>query len=210
MPKIHKGLSSVKGRPVISNSGTITEHISEYLDHHLNPLVSQSRSYVKDTNHFLSRLSKLGKIPEGALLCTVDVVGLCPSIPHGEGLEAIREALDRRENPGVATDTLVGLASLVLENNYFEFNDRFYRQEMGTAIGTKFAPAYANLFITRLEERLLEASPYEPLIWMRLIDDVFFIWVHGKRSWSLSSIISTVATKPLSLLASNHGIVLVF
>ena len=61
------------------------EHISEYLDHHLNPLVSQSRSYVKDTSHFLSRLSKLGKMPEGALLCTVDVVGLYPSIPHGEG-----------------------------------------------------------------------------------------------------------------------------
>ena len=33
---------------------------------------------------------KLGKIPEGALLCTVDVVGLYPSIPHREGLEAIR------------------------------------------------------------------------------------------------------------------------
>ena len=46
MPRIHKGLSSVKERPVISNSGTITEHISEYLDHHLNPLVSQSRSHV--------------------------------------------------------------------------------------------------------------------------------------------------------------------
>ena len=181
LPKIHKGLSSVKGRPVISNSGTITEHISEYLDHHLNPLVSQSRSYVKDTNHFLSRLSKLGKIPEGALLCTVDVVGLYPSIPHGEGLEAIREALDRRENPGVATDTLVGLASLVLENNYFEFNDRFHRQNMGTAIGTKFAPAYANFFMTRLEERLLEASPYKLLIWMRFIDDVLFIWVHGEE-----------------------------
>ena len=34
LPKIHKGLSSVKGRAVISNCGTITEHISEYLDHH--------------------------------------------------------------------------------------------------------------------------------------------------------------------------------
>ena len=181
LPKIHKGLSSVKGRPVISNSGTITEHISEYLDHHLKPLVSQSRSYVKDTNHFLSKLSKLGKIPEEAMLCTVDVVGLYPSIPHGEGLEAIREALDRRETPGVATDTLVGLASLVLENNYFEFNDRFYRQKMGTAIGTKIAPAYANLFMTRLEERLLEASPEKPLVWKRFIDDVFFIWMYGEE-----------------------------
>ena len=65
LPKVHNGLSSVKGRQVISNSGTITEHISEYLDDHLNPLVSQSRSYVKDTNHFLSRLSKLIEGIEG-------------------------------------------------------------------------------------------------------------------------------------------------
>ena len=95
LPKIHKGLSSVKGRPVISNCGTITEHISEYLDYHLNTLVGPTRSYVKDTNHLLARLDKLGKIPEGALICTFDVVGLYPSIPYGEGLEAIREALDK-------------------------------------------------------------------------------------------------------------------
>ena len=47
------------------------------------------------------------------MLCTVDVVGLYPSIPHGEGLKAIWEELDRRESLVVATDTLVGLASLV-------------------------------------------------------------------------------------------------
>ena len=185
LPKIRKGLSSVKGRPVISNCGSITEHISEYLDHHLNPLVSFTRSYVKDTNHFLARLGKLGSIPGGAFLCTVDVVGLYPSIPHGEGLEAMREALGRRVNPTVATDTLVGLASLVLKNNYFEFNDKIYRQKLGTAIGTKFAPAYANLFMSGLEERLLEASADKPLVWMRFNDDVFFIWTHGEEKLKL-------------------------
>ena len=61
----------------------------------------------------MSKLGEIGRIPEGAILCTVDVVGLYPSIPHGEGLEAIREALDRRKNQNVASDILVGLASLV-------------------------------------------------------------------------------------------------
>ena len=89
--------------------------------------------------------------------------------------------IQRRGLSGEATDTLVGLAFLVLENNYFEFNDRFYRQKLGTAIGTKLAPAYTNLFMTRLEERLLEASPDKLLIWMRFIDDVFFIWMHGEE-----------------------------
>ena len=162
LPKIHKGLDNVKGMPVISNCGTLTEYTSEYLDHHLNQLASQGTSYIKDTNHFLARLSKLDKIPEGALLCTDDVVGFYPSLPHGEGLEAIKQALDRRENPEVATDNLVGLASLVLDNNYFEFNDKIYRQKLGTAIGTKFAPAYANLFMTRLEERLVDTSVEKP------------------------------------------------
>ena len=33
LPKIHKGLSSVPGKPVISNCGTPAVKISEYLDH---------------------------------------------------------------------------------------------------------------------------------------------------------------------------------
>ena len=30
---------------------------------------------------------------DGAILCTVNVVGLCPHIPHNEGIEAVKEAL---------------------------------------------------------------------------------------------------------------------
>ena len=175
LPKIHKGLSSVKWRPVISNCGSITEHKLEYLDHHLNPWVSFTKSYVKDSNHFLAKLGKLCSIPDGAFLCTFDVAGLYPSIPHGEGLGAMREALVGRVNSTVASETLVGLASLVLNNNYFDINGKIYRQKQGIAIGTKIAPAYANLFMSGLEERLLEASVNKPLVWMRFIDDVVFI-----------------------------------
>ena len=57
-------------------------------------------------------------IPDGAFLCIVDVVGLYPRIPHGEDLGAMRGALDGRVNPTVATETQVGLASLVLNKNY--------------------------------------------------------------------------------------------
>ena len=80
LPKIHKGLEDVVGRPVISNCGTATEHISEFLDFHLNPLVSSTKSYIKDTNHFLLLLDSIDEIPDNALLCTADVVGLYPSI----------------------------------------------------------------------------------------------------------------------------------
>ena len=41
LPKIHKRLNSVPGRPVISNSGCFTENISAFLDHHLQPLAKK-------------------------------------------------------------------------------------------------------------------------------------------------------------------------
>ena len=69
----------------------------------------------------------MGNIPEGALICRMDVVGLYPSIPYGNGLEAPREPLDNREEPEIVTNTLVGLVSLALESSYFEFNGRIFR-----------------------------------------------------------------------------------
>ena len=49
LPKIHKGLHDVLGRPVISNCGFYTENIFSILDHHLQPLAQRVKSYIKDT-----------------------------------------------------------------------------------------------------------------------------------------------------------------
>ena len=76
LPKIHKRLHDVPGRPVISNCGYYTENISSFLDYHLQPLAQKVKSYIKDTNHFLSKLKSIGKLPQGVILCTIDVVGL--------------------------------------------------------------------------------------------------------------------------------------
>ena len=38
LSKIHKRLYNVPGRPVISNCGTPTDKVSEFLDHHLKPI----------------------------------------------------------------------------------------------------------------------------------------------------------------------------
>ena len=97
-------------------------------------------------------------------------------IPHDKGLQSIREALDNGESPEIPTETIVDLAELVLRNNNFEFNENHYLQTLGTAIGTKMAPSYANLFMDRLERRLLSQAQVKPYIWLRYIDDVFMVW----------------------------------
>jgi len=63
--------------------------------------------------------------------------------------------LNERENQEMPTSLIVDLVELVLKNNNFEFNGNHYLQTLGTVIGTKMAPAYANLFMNRLEGRLI-------------------------------------------------------
>ena len=91
LPKTHKRLHNVLVRPVISNYGYYAENISSFLDYHLQPLAKEIESYIKDTNHFFKKLQELGSLPKNAILCTIDVVGLYPNIPHQEGLASIRK-----------------------------------------------------------------------------------------------------------------------
>ena len=95
LSKIHKRLFTLPGHPVISNCGTPTEKASEFLDHHLKPVIQSSQSYIKDSGDFLRKIKQIGNLPGNSILVTVDVVGLYPSIPHELGLKVLEEALEK-------------------------------------------------------------------------------------------------------------------
>ena len=73
--KIHKRLSDVPGRPVISNCGTLTKKFSEYLDSELKSVMQERWSYIKDSGDFIKKLRNIDHIPQEAMV-TADVVGL--------------------------------------------------------------------------------------------------------------------------------------
>ena len=139
-------------------------------------------SFIKDTNHFLRKIKSLVQLPEGAILCTIDVVGLYPNIPHEEGLASFRKFLDARTEKKLTTETLLELAEIVLKNNIFQFNEKALEQLRGTSIGSNFAPPYAVIFMADLEERVLKDIELKPGIWSSKIHDIFFIWEHGEDS----------------------------
>ena len=140
-----------------------------------------SKSYIKDSEHFLEKIKTLGCIPDNALPVTADVVGLYPSTPHQAGLIAHEEALDKRLLKKIPTDDLIKMAEFVLSNNFFEFNSDIFQQISGTAIGTKFTPPYACIYMDQVEQKFLATQINQPLIWLRYIDDIFFIWTHGEK-----------------------------
>ena len=96
LPKIHKRLFNIPGRPVILNCDSPTEKVLEFLDSHFKGIMQESWSYMKDPNDFINKTKNLKDIPKNALLVTADVVGLYVSIPHEAGLVALKQALNKR------------------------------------------------------------------------------------------------------------------
>ena len=128
-----------------------------------------------DTKDFLRQLQSLPPLPPEAILFTMDVVGLYNNIPHDDGLKACETMLERRLVKVPPTSDIVQLARHVLELNAFQYQTKYYLQTCGTAMGTKMAPSYANLFMACLEERLLASAPGQlvPEFYKRFIDDIF-------------------------------------
>ena len=132
LPKIHR--MDILGRPTVLSYGALMENIPLFDDHHLSPLVKKIPSYIKDTNDFLLKLNDIQDLPLESLLVTLDVAALYTNIPHEEGLEACREALDTRDVLNPPTNDIVHLISLVLKKKNFSFNSEHYLQHLDGSI----------------------------------------------------------------------------
>ncbi len=114
------------------------------------------------------------------MLVSLDVTLLYTIIPHTDGIEACKYFLDNNPNNStLSSEDIFKIIKLILENNYFQFNNTNYIQVMGTAMGSPMAPSYASLFMGKLETDFLQKEKFNPSVWFRFLDDIFMIWNHS-------------------------------
>ena len=112
------------------------------------------KSYVRDTSDFIVKLNKITQDLSDCTMLAFDVGNMYNNIKHREGINAIRQYLDTHRKNGVTpfNTSILTLLEHVLKCNNFQFNGDFYLQINGTAMGTKLAPSYANIFILILKK----------------------------------------------------------
>lgn len=189
LPKIHKDPAKWSkpfkippGRPIISDCGSESYEIAEFLDYFLQPLACDFKGFIKNTPHFIDIVAKC-TISESTIIGTADVDAMYTNIGHLFMLEAVKNKLAKNpptaDKPRIPDDLLIKLLDICLTRNDFFFNDRFYLQVKGTAMGKRFAPSCANIFMAEWEEQVMHKVTYKPDIWFRYLDDVYFHWQHN-------------------------------
>ena len=181
LTKIHKPIPV--GRPIISGCDGPTERISSFVDTLLQPIAQQQHSFIKDTTDFINFIEKT-KIGQDTILVSMDVSSLYTNIPQEEGTNTVCKAYEKfhNYNPPIPTRFLREMLVLILKENSFQFNGENYLQTHGTAMGTKMAVSFANIFMAEIEIKIIQQSDTKPKVWKRYIDDIFSLWDCGKTN----------------------------
>ena len=111
----------------------------------------------------------------------MDVTSLYTNIPQEEGITTVCEAYEEfcERKPPIPTRYLREMLSLILQENLFQFNGKDYLQTHGTAMGRKMAVAFANIFMAKIEKKILDKATQNQSF--------------GKDSWMTSYLCGTQA-----------------
>ena len=155
------------------------EPLSKFLYQKILSTLLEQPNHILDSLYILQAI-EIERFPTDYLLVTFEVESLYPDIPTQEGILALRDML--LHNTSILfspedVEFLVSVAELVLKWNFLEFNDSFYQQIRGTAMGNNFAVVYDYIFLCRFEKEVNRGIPsLEIKLFKRFIDDGFLVW----------------------------------
>ena len=182
LPKIHKKVETwpqpnkmPAGRPIVSDVGSETYRISEYIDSFINPLATRHATYIKNTYDFISKITDFN-LDQEYVLVTGDITSLYTNMLIDRTVDCVRKAFADNPANDRPDDYIIQLLEIALKNNDFEFDGKFYLQIMGTAMGKRFAPALANLYLLDFDRGAKANFEIKPKLFFRFLDDVFFLF----------------------------------
>lgn len=184
LPKIHKASHTwpqpqlmPEGRPIVSDVNSESYRACEFIDYYINPLSTSHPSYIKNTYDFVNKIRNL-PTHQDSFIVTGDVTALYTNMNIQRTLAVVRRRLAQTRVNGRPDQTIMKLLELILKCNDFNFNGQYYLQLYGTAMGRKFSPALANLYLVDFDR---QATSYQngpaPTNYFRYLDDVFFMWM---------------------------------
>ncbi|CAF3270828.1 unnamed protein product [Rotaria sp. Silwood2] len=183
IPKPHKLDTPL--RPIVAAIHAPATEVSKFLNDLLAPVflrIARKTTFINgiDLVRALEKYVADGHLKPTTLLITFDVENLYTMIPRQGALEALMQFLERHlRNRKIGTlhiDDIMRMARLVLDTNVFAYENKYYRQIRGGAMGSAFTQTLANIYMLDWEQKLIEYQQADKEIYGRLVENLRMIF----------------------------------
>ena len=150
--KTHKNQSPPPMRPVTSQCDGPTERLAALSNYVLQQAMKFVPVNIQNTQTIKKKLEQLnGNIKASHILFTADVKSLYTNVPLDHGLKVVcqfvKDHINDIDMMGLEFSEFRDILSIVVKSGYFRFDEEFYRQIDGLAMGVKPAPPFAIIYV---------------------------------------------------------------
>ncbi|CAF1614315.1 unnamed protein product, partial [Didymodactylos carnosus] len=159
-------------RPIVAGIHAPVSLISKFLNNLLAPIYLKAAHETTFTNSIylirrLENYERNGFLKPTTKFITMDVENMYTMIPRQGALDALMRFLEKHSKyhkiGPFNINCIMKMARLILDNNYFAYKNKYYRQVRGGAMGSAFTQVLANIYMLEWEEDLIyhQTSHYE-------------------------------------------------
>ena len=185
MPKLHK--KNIPLRPIVSCIQSPYEKLSKFLKNILQNIINKNNHYIKDSVDFKEKIKNIC-LPKDYLLISLDVVSLYTNIPLTLAKEVIRKKWDEiKKFTDIPLLEFLAAIDMTLNSTYFLYNEKYYKQIEGCAMGASISSVIAQLVLEDLEENILNNLGFHIPFFYRYVDDCITAVPNNKTADILNS-----------------------
>ncbi|CAF1454886.1 unnamed protein product, partial [Rotaria sordida] len=225
----HKEGIPVQPTMVCNNGPTIS--ISRYLGRLLGLLFNDAtycKKFHKAYNiiHAMEFYQKSGQLRPTTLFASFNINDLCLNFSHQQVMDALEHFFNSYITSdhliqGMTISTIFQLVRLVLDEQYFIYNYKLYRQTAGGASGSSLTIPLAYIYLFYWQQNLLQDLINKHELFFRYRDEAFITWNRSEDElrtlltmansqfsqpiWNITDIGATIHFRDI-LITNNNGL----
>ena len=145
---------------------------------------------MKNNEEFLGRLRRFDFDYDFKLI-SFDVKTLFTNVPVDDLLEFLEQEIDKHTF-SVDTACMMKLIKLCVKECRFIFNNEYYEQKFGMAMGNPLSPLLSNIYMEFFKAKYLPGILPRGILWVRYVDDIFCAWPIDKDENSFLTGLNTL------------------
>ena len=183
LPKVHK--NNFPLRPIVSFINAPTYKTSKYLANTLKHMTNNKYN-IQNSYDFIDFIKSIN-IPDNYILISLDVVSLFTNIKIDLAINLIDTKFEKiRPHIDIPKANFLNILSFCLKSGYFSFNNEFYKQIDGIAMGSPISPIIANIVMENLLDNILKSINFNIHFVKLYVDDLLLCIPKDKLSEILS------------------------